>query len=101
LGLSCSTSRGWIAFKIYLEYSLKSCAKDMVVLGCTQEGVDHGDKGDMALDRPEVPQLILVQSFCLAFLVIDFHGPAMASDASDASGVPDQAVADIEGRVVG
>jgi hypothetical protein len=35
----------------------------------------------MALDGREVPQLILIQPFGLAFLVVDFNGPAVAADA--------------------
>ena len=38
----------------------------------------------MPLYGAEVPQLILVQPFGLAFLVIDFHRPAMATNPGDA-----------------
>ena len=48
----------------------------------------------MPLDGAEVPQLILVQPFGLAFLVVDFNGPAMATNTGDACRLPHQAVAD-------
>ena len=48
----------------------------------------------MPLDGAEVPQLILVQPFGLAFLVVDFNGPAMAPNTGDACRLPHQAVAD-------
>ena len=54
----------------------------------------------MPLDGAEVPQLILVQPFGLAFLVVDFNGPAMAPNAGDARGLPHQAVADVEDGIV-
>src|SRR3990172_12294722 len=46
----------------------------------------------MTLDGTEIPQLILIQPFGLAFLVIDFNGPAMASNTRDACRLPDQTV---------
>ena len=55
----------------------------------------------MALDGAEVSQLIVVQPFRLAFLVIDFNGPAMAANTRDAGRLPHQTVADEEGRGVG
>src|SRR3990172_291435 len=54
----------------------------------------------MPLDGAEAPQLILVQPFVLAFLVIDFHRPAVAANTGDAGRMPKQAVADEKGRVV-
>ena len=54
----------------------------------------------MPLNGVEIPQLILVQSFGLTFLVIDFNGPAMASDASDAVGLPEQTVTGVESWIV-
>ncbi len=66
------------------------------MLGGSQQAVDYGNQGDVSLDRFEIPQLILVQPFVLAFLVIDFHGPAMAIDTGDPRRMPEQAVADQE-----
>jgi len=37
----------------------------------------------MTFDGAEVPQLILIQPFRLAFLVIDLNGPAVATNARD------------------
>ena len=54
----------------------------------------------MTFDGAKVPQLILIQPFRLAFLVIDFNGPAVATDARDACGLPNQAVADVKDGVV-
>jgi hypothetical protein len=54
----------------------------------------------MPLNGAEVPQLILVQPFGLAFLVVDFNGPAMVPNAGDASSLPDQAVAAVEDGIV-
>src|SRR5512139_892892 len=54
----------------------------------------------MPLNGAEVPQLILIQPFGLAFLVIDFHRPAMASNAGDAGSMPGQAVANVKGWIV-
>ena len=54
----------------------------------------------MTLDGAEVPQLILVQPFGLAFLVVDFNGPAMAPNAGDARRLPHQAVADVKDGII-
>jgi len=54
----------------------------------------------MPLNGAEVPQLILIQPFGLAFLVVDFNGPAMASNASDAWRLPYQTVADEKDGIV-
>ena len=53
----------------------------------------------MSLNGAETPQLILIQPLSLAFFMIDFNGPPMAANASDAVCLPDQAVADEKGRV--
>ena len=55
----------------------------------------------MACNRLKVPQLILVQPFSFALLMIDFDGPAVASDTRNAGRLPLQAVGDIEDGVVG
>ncbi len=55
---------------------------------------------DMSFDSAKAPHLILVQPFRFAFLVIDFNGPAMAANASDAFCLPTEAVADEIGRIV-
>jgi hypothetical protein len=54
----------------------------------------------MSLNTTEVPQLILIQPFRLAFFVIDFNGPAVASNTGDARSLPYQAVADVKGWFV-
>ncbi len=54
----------------------------------------------MTLNSIEVPYLILVQTFFLAFLVIDLYRPAMTSYPGDASSLPIQAVADEKSWVV-
>src|SRR4030065_369543 len=54
----------------------------------------------MALNGAEVPQLILIQPFGLAFLVVDFNGPAVTANARDPGRLPDQAVADEKSRIV-
>ena len=54
----------------------------------------------MALNGAEMPQLILIQPFGLAFLVVDFNGPAVTANACNPGRLPDQAVADEKGRIV-
>ena len=49
----------------------------------------------------EVPHLILVQPLLLALLVIDFNGPAVAADARDTNGLPNQAIRVVEAGRVG
>src|SRR5947208_12001052 len=50
--------------------------------------------------RLEVPHLILIQPLRFAFFVIDFNGPAMASDAGEPPSLPVQFVRDeIGGRI--
>src|SRR6266699_2871450 len=50
--------------------------------------------------RLEVPHLILIQPLRFAFFVIDFNGPAMASDAGEPPSLPVQLVRDeIGGRI--
>ena len=51
-----------------------------------------GDEADMPGYGLKVPHLILVQPLRLALFVIDFHGPAMATDARDTSRLPNQAI---------
>ena len=51
--------------------------------------------------RREVPHLRLIEPIRFALFVIDFNGLAMASDASDASGLPLQLVRDEVGRCIG
>jgi len=63
-----------VRIKLKLELPLKFALKDGVVWGSTQETVDHGDQGDVSFHGAEVPQLILVKPFGLAFFVIDFNG---------------------------
>ena len=100
LSLRSSPPGSWATFKSDLELTLKLLLKEGVMLGGSQDAVDHGNQGDMALNGAEVAQLILIQPFGLAFLVIDFNGPAVAANAGDACGVPVQAVADEKGGVV-
>lgn len=38
----------------------------------------------MPLDGVKAPQLLLIEPFGLAFLVVDFNGPAVAANARDA-----------------
>ena len=71
-----------------LELTLKLCVKASVMLSCTQHAIDHGNQGDMSLDSVEAPQLVLIQPLSLAFFVIDFNGPAMTANTSDASCLP-------------
>ena len=87
--------------KRYLELALKSFAKAGIVLAGSQWTVNNGNQCNMSLDSVEVPKLILVQAFILAFLVIDFHRPAITTFPCDVSSPPYQAVADIKSRVVG
>jgi hypothetical protein len=50
--------------------------------------------------RLEVPDLILIQPIRLPLCVIDFNGPAMASDAGDPPGLPWQLVThEVHGRI--
>jgi hypothetical protein len=88
-----SPPRSCAAFKLHLELALKLVAKVRIVLGCAQQAVHDGDQGDMPFDGAEVPQLILVQPFRLAFLVVDFNGPEVATNAGDPRGLTHQAVA--------
>ena len=46
----------------------------------------------MSRNGLKVPYLILVQSLRLAFLIIDFNGPAVTPATSDACSLPNQAV---------
>ena len=70
----------------------------MVVWGGAQQGVGHGHQGDVFADRLKVPYLILRDPVGLAFLVIDFHRPAMPSDAG--GGVPGEAIGDEKPGVI-
>ena len=50
--------------------------------------------------RLEVPYLILIQPIRLPLFVIDFNGPAMASDTGDPPGLPLQLVTnEVSGRI--
>src|SRR4029453_15506137 len=50
--------------------------------------------------RLEVPYLILIQPIRFPLFVIDFNGPAMASDAGDPPGLPLQLVTnEVSGRL--
>jgi hypothetical protein len=64
----------------------------LIVLGCTQSARGDGDQRDMPGYRLEVPHLILIEPIRFALFMIDFNGPAMASDAGDPSGLPLQLV---------
>ena len=44
--------------------------------------------------RPKVPHVILIEPIRFPFFVIDFNGPAMASDAGDSPGLPLQCIPD-------
>ena len=46
----------------------------------------------MPVYRLKIPDLILIQSINFALFVIDFNGPAVASDARDPLGLPVQLV---------
>jgi hypothetical protein len=50
----------------------------------------------MSVYRLKVPDLILIEAIHFALFVIDFNGPAMASNARDAMGLPAQFVGDEE-----
>ena len=64
--------------------------------GGAHQRIGHGHQGDVFTDRREVPYLILREPVGLAFLVIDFHRPAMPSDAGEGGGVPGEAIGDEE-----
>ena len=70
------------------------------MLGCTQYAIDDGDQANVSLDGLQVPHLILVEPFGLTLLVINFNGPAVASNARDARRLPVQAVRDKENRAI-
>jgi hypothetical protein len=70
------------------------------VLGCSQQAVGDGDQRDMPISRVKVPDLILIESISFALFVIDFNGPAVASDARDALGLPVQFVGHQEHGVI-
>jgi hypothetical protein len=70
------------------------------MLGGTQQAVDYSDQGNGSLNGLEVPQLIPVPPFGLPLFVIEFNGPAVASDASDTRRLPPQAVGDVEDRAI-
>ena len=89
-----------MALKRYLKLTLKPMAKASIVLSGPQHAVGHGNQSDMSFDSAKAPHLILVQPFRFAFLVIDFNGPSMAANASDAFCLPTEAVADEIGRIV-
>src|SRR3989337_1291374 len=92
LGLGDPTPEWSAAFKFELEFMLKPDLKVWVMLGGAQQTVNLSDQGDMAFNRLEVPQLILVQPFGLAFFMIDFNGPAVAPDTGDARSLPPETV---------
>ena len=50
----------------------------------------------MFTDRVEIPDLILIEAIGLAFFVIHFHGPAMASNTGDAPRLPLQPIGNEE-----
>src|SRR5512140_1612089 len=54
----------------------------------------------MSFNRLKVPQLILVQPFCLSLFMIDFNGPAMASDARQPRALPRELIANVVSRAV-
>ena len=68
------------------------------MLGCSQETVGHGDQGDMFFNRLEIPYLMLIETFGLAFFMIDFNRPAMASNSGDATRLPIQAIRNKQAR---
>ena len=100
LCLSGTTPSRRMILKLYLKLTLKPMAKASIVLSGSQHAVGHGNQSDMSFDSAKAPHLILVQPFRFAFLVIDFHGPAMATNTSDAFCLPTEAVADEIGRIV-
>jgi hypothetical protein len=64
----------------------------VIVWGCSQQAIGDGDQRDMPVYRVKVPNLILIESLSFALFVLDFNGPAVASDARDPLGVPVQSV---------
>jgi hypothetical protein len=69
-----------------------------IVLGGTQYARGDGDTGAMPGYRRTVPPLRRIVPIRVPRFVIDFHGPAMASDAGDPCGLPRQLVRDAVGR---
>src|SRR5271157_984733 len=55
----------------------------------------------MSFDGRKVPELILIQPFSLAFFVIDFDGPAVASNAGNTRRLPNEAIADEKNGIIG
>ena len=65
-------------------------------VNCTLQRLKRHDVGWHRIPVADTDPVLL----CLALLVVDFNGPAMASNAGDACGLPDQTVADEKGWVV-
>jgi hypothetical protein len=55
----------------------------------------------MAIYRLKVPDLILIEPLRFTLFVIDFNGPAVASNPGDTRGLPVQLVGDEESGGVG
>lgn len=51
--------------------------------------------------RLKVPHVILIEPIRFALFMVDFNGPAMASDAGDPPGLPLQLVRDEVGSCIG
>jgi hypothetical protein len=92
LRLRVSTARSRRAIKPCLDLLLKYVKQGTIVLGCSQQAVGDGDQRDMPIYRLKVPDLILLESISFALFVIDFNGPAVASDARNPLGLTVQLV---------
>ena len=101
LRLRVATTRARRAIKPSLDLPLKCVKQGAIVLGCSQQAVGDGDQRDMPVYRLKVPDLILIESISFALFVIDFNGPAVASDARDPGGLPVQLVGDEEHGGIG
>lgn len=75
---------------------MKGVKHGSLVLGYAQSALGDGDPPHRLVYGLNVPTLILIEAISVALFVIDFNGPAVASDARDAVRVPVQCGGDEE-----
>jgi hypothetical protein len=100
LRLGVTTPRSCRTIQLRLDMSLELVKQACIVLGCPQHAVSDGDQGNMPGYCLEVPHVILIEPIRFACFVIDFTGPAMASDAGDPPGLPLELVREARGSCI-
>ena len=100
LGLGVATPTACRPLQRRLDRALPLVKPGLIVLGGTPSALGHGAQCARPGYRLAGPSLLLLQPIRFPFFVIDFNGPAMASDAGDPPGLPLQLVTnEISGRI--